>query len=79
MFFFSAKDEIVEKVIHFISSDSITINIQLIFEFYHLAVFLQIESLRQICLDHLTLNLYKKNFTPTAGLDNDASLFKQTI
>lgn len=58
--YFPGKDEIVDKVIHFISSDSVTIDILSIFEFYHLAVFLQIESLQQICLDHFTLNLNRK-------------------
>lgn len=55
--YFPEKEEIVDKVMKFISSDSITLDINSIFETYNLAEYLQIGCLQQLCLDHFTLNL----------------------
>ena len=56
----SENEETFYKVMQFITSDNITLDINSIFETYHLAVFLQIGCLQQFCLDHFTLNLNRK-------------------
>ena len=58
---FPAKQEIFNKVMQLVSSNSITLDINSIFETYHLAVFLHIDCLQQLCLDHFTLNLNRNN------------------
>ena len=54
---FPEKEEIFIKVMQLIVSDSITLDINSIFETYHLAVYFQMNCLQQFCLDHFTLNL----------------------
>ena len=55
--YFPVDDEIFDKVARFINTNQITLDVDFIFEVYHLAEYLQIESLQQLCLDHFTLNL----------------------
>ena len=55
--YFPESEEVFNKVMHLIINDRITLDINSIFETYHLAVFLQIDCLQKLCLDHFTLNL----------------------
>ena len=54
---FPEKEDVIDKLLQFISSDSITLDINSIFETYHLAKYLQVDCLQQLCLHHFTLNL----------------------
>ena len=55
--YYPEKEEIFRKVMQFLTNGSITLDINSIYETYHLAVYLQIDCLQQLCLDHFTLNL----------------------
>ena len=54
--YFPENEEIVDKVIQLFSSDSVTLDIRSIFDTYNLAEYLQIDLLKNLYLDHFTLN-----------------------
>ena len=66
-----ASKENIDRVMQYFSSDSIILDIQSIFETYHLAVYLQMNCLQKLCLDHFTLNLNRSN------LQSQLELIKQ--
>ena len=55
--YFPGSEEVFNNVMQLVSNDTITLDINSIFETYHLALFLQVDCLQQLCLDHFTLNL----------------------
>ena len=58
--FFPEKEEMFYKMMQLISNGSITLDINTIFETYHLATYFQIGCLQKFCLDHFTLNLNRR-------------------
>ena len=53
---FLENEETVNKIIQLFSSDSVTLDIRSIFYTYNLAEYLQIDLLKNLYLDHFTLN-----------------------
>ena len=49
--------EVFKKVMRFINTGIITLDVKTVFETCHLALYLQIDCLPQLCLDHFTYNL----------------------
>ena len=49
--------EVIKKVMKFINTGRITLDMKTLLETCHLAIYLQIDSLSQLCLDHFTTNL----------------------
>ena len=65
---FPAKSEIVEDVMQFINSDLIKLDVKNLLETSHLAEFLQIDCLQQLCFDHFTYNLNQISLKSQLGL-----------
>ena len=55
------KDQIFKNVMQYISDGSMKLDSKTQFEAYHLAVYLQVESLQQFCLDRFTFALSRSN------------------
>ena len=51
---------VFSKVMGFINNGVITLDVKTVLETCHLAVYLQIDCLQQLCLDHFTTNLNRK-------------------
>ena len=51
---------VFNKVVEFINTGVITINIKTVFETCHLAIYFELDCLRQLCLDHFTFNLNRR-------------------
>ena len=58
--YFPFGKEMFMKVMNFINSDVITLDIRSLFETYHVAEYLLIDCLKQTCLRHFTYNLNRK-------------------
>ena len=58
---FKTSRKIFKQVMQFITNGKLNLHKNTIFKIYHLAVYLQVTDLNQLCLDYFTFNLNLKN------------------
>ena len=64
---------VFKKVMNFVNTGSITLDMNTVLEIWHLATYLQIDCLLEICLDHFTLNLNRHTLEPQLNFMKNCS------
>ena len=68
-----------KKVMNFVNTGSITLDMNTVLEIWHLATYLQIDCLLEICLDHFTLSLNRHTLEPQLNFMKNCSYLDREI